>query len=228
MARVCAFEHRAARLPLASGKRHKAPAGPRGQGFFLFSNDRLPVMSTTKRVGAVMYILASVLVLALMTILFGDAIDRERNPNRSPESISSIDGETSIILRRNAAGHYVLNGRVNGVSAEFIVDTGATSVSISGSLAESIGLVRGPQHRAITANGITLAYSTRIDSLVVGDIEERNVAASIVPNLPGAQILLGMSFLKRLDFSQRGDTLVLTQRIGRTARQILQTPAPRD
>ena len=65
--------------------------------------------------------------------------------------------------------------------------------------------------QAVTANGLTIAYATQIDSLVVGEIEELNVRASIVPNLPGDQILLGMSFLKRLDFTQRGDTLILTQ-----------------
>lgn len=185
-------------------------------------------MSAIKRVGAGMYILASVLVLVLMTMLFGDAIDRQRNPNREPDSISTDDGETSIILQRNSNGHYVFNGKVNGVAAEFIVDTGATSVSVSGSFAEKIGLNKGPQQRAITANGITLAYATRIDSLVVGDIEEHDVAASIVPNLPGDQILLGMSFLKRLDFSQRDDTLVLTQRFGRSKAQKHQVTAPRD
>ena len=185
-------------------------------------------MTATKRIGAGMYILASVLVLVLMTMLFGDAIERQRNPNREPESIATDNGETSIILRRNPAGHYVLNGKVNGVAVEFIVDTGATSVSVSGSLAKKIGLARGPEQRAITANGITLAYATHIDSLVVGDIEEHDVAAAIVPNLPGDQILLGMSFLKRLDFSQRGDTLVLTQRFSHSKAREHPSTAPQD
>jgi aspartyl protease family protein len=173
-------------------------------------------MSSSARIGASMYILASILVLVLMTILFGDALKRQQNPNQVPESISTSDGGKSIILQRNSAGHYVFGGRVNGTPAEFILDTGATSVSVSASFAEHLGLKKGQQMRAITANGITRAYATRIDSLVVGEIEERNVAASIVPNLPGNQILLGMSFLKRLDFSQRDDTLILTQPNGRS------------
>ena len=185
-------------------------------------------MSSTKRIGAGMYILASILVLALMTLLFGDAIDRQRNPNRLPGTVSIEHGETSIALQRNAAGHYVFNGSVNGFSAEFIVDTGATSVSVPGSLAHKIGLDKGAAQQALTANGITLAYATRIDSLTVGDIEERNIAASIVPNLPGGQILLGMSFLKRLDFSQRGDTLILTQRNVQSGIQEPQATPPRN
>jgi aspartyl protease family protein len=178
--------------------------------FFHLQND-LHHMSSSARIGAFMYILASILVLVLMTILFGDALKRQRNPNQAPESINISDGGKSIILRRNPAGHYVFNGTINGTSAEFILDTGATAVSIPASFADRIGLEKGPQLRAITANGITRAYATRIDSLAVGDIEERNVEASIVPNLPDGQILLGMSFLKRLDFFQRDDTLILTQ-----------------
>ena len=166
-----------------------------------------------------MYISAGILVLVLMTILFGDALKRQRNPNQAPESINTSDGGNSIILHRNPAGHYVFNGTVNGTSAEFILDTGATTVSISASFADRIGLEKGSEIRAITANGITRAYATRIDSLVVGDIEERNVVASIVPSLPGDQILLGMSFLKRLDFSQRDDTLILTQPNDRSLKQ---------
>jgi aspartyl protease family protein len=65
---------------------------------------------------------------------------------------------------------------------------------------------------AATANGPTTAYSTIIDSVRIGELEETRVVASILPDMPHDEILLGMSFLKRLDFSQRGDTLILTQR----------------
>jgi aspartyl protease family protein len=166
-----------------------------------------------------MCVLASILVLALFTLLFSNAIEKQRNPNSSPESVATGDGETSIMLHRNRVGHYVLTGQLNGQSTEFLVDTGATAVSVSNAIAQRAGLQRGHSIRALTANGMTLAYMTTIDRLVIGGIEERNVAASIVPNFPGEQVLLGMSFLKRLDFAQRGDTLILTQRSAPTAVQ---------
>jgi aspartyl protease family protein len=169
-------------------------------------------MNSPRRLGAAMYIVASILVLILLTSLFGDALEHQRNPNLLPISLNPSDGTTSIVLQRNRAGHYVFNGTVNGRTAEFLVDTGATAVAVPQQLADSLGLRRGPPMQALTANGITTAYATRIESLVVGDLEERDVAASIIPNFPGGQILLGMSFLKRLDFTQRGDTLILRQR----------------
>ncbi len=200
------------RLPLEREKRHKCGRERLPKNQFLFPNDHLFRMSSPIRIGATMYVLAAALVLALLTLLFSDAIDRRRNPNRSPISVSASDGAKSIVLRRNRAGHYVVNGRVNGHTAEFLLDTGATAVSVSKSFAKQAGLRKGPQGQAVTANGITTAYATSIDSLVIGEIEEQNVAASIVPALAGEQVLLGMSFLKRLDFAQRDDILILTQR----------------
>jgi aspartyl protease family protein len=159
-----------------------------------------------------MYVLASVLAIALLTALFHDAIEQQRNPNESPQTVGTDDGRLSVVLERNRNGHYVFDGFVNGVAVEFLLDTGATDVSVPESVANRLRLARGARQRAVTANGITTAFATMIDRLAVGGLEETNIRASIVPNLPGEQILLGMSFLKRLDFSQRGDTLILSQR----------------
>lgn len=169
-------------------------------------------MSAPGRLGAVMYVVASVLAIALLTMLFDDAIEQQRNPNQSPQTLGTEDGRVSIVLERNRSGHYVFDGTVNGVAVEFLLDTGATDVSVPERIANLLQLRRGARLRAVTANGITTAYATTIDRLTVGGLEETNIRASIVPNLPGEQILLGMSFLKRLDFSQRGDTLILSQR----------------
>ena len=169
-------------------------------------------MNEHRRIGVTMYVLASVVVLALLTLLFDDALEQQRNPNTDPESAVDAAGLKSITLQRNRTGHYVASGFVNGEPVEFLLDTGATDVSIPGALADRLRLPRGVRTRAMTANGMTSAFSTTLEQVRIGVIEEFDVRASIVPNFPGAQVLLGMSFLERLDFSQRGDTLVLTQR----------------
>jgi aspartyl protease family protein len=63
-----------------------------------------------------------------------------------------------------------------------------------------------------TANGEAIAYATRIGRIALGDIVEHDVPATIVPNMGEIEVLLGMSFLSRLDFRQRGDRLELEQR----------------
>lgn len=55
------------------------------------------------------------------------------------------------------------------------------------------------------------AGRTRLDSLQLGDIVLRDVRALVVPGLGGEQVLLGMSALKQLEFTQRGGTLLLRQ-----------------
>ncbi|MNC64411.1 hypothetical protein D3C75_1146100 [compost metagenome] len=64
-----------------------------------------------------------------------------------------------------------------------------------------------------TANGRTQGYRTRLGTLQLGDILLREVRALVVPGLDGDQVLLGMSALKQLEFTQRGGTLLLRQNL---------------
>lgn len=161
-----------------------------------------------------MYVLAVVGLIALLTWLFGERITERRNPNRNVVSTRDADGAAHVVLLRNRAGHYVASGRINDVEAEFIVDTGATDVAVSQDVAAAAGLERGPAHAVTTANGRAMAYATRIARIELGDIIEHDVAATIVPNLGDIDVLLGMSFLSRLDFSQSGARLELAQPAG--------------
>jgi aspartyl protease family protein len=58
------------------------------------------------------------------------------------------------------------------------------------------------------------AWQTLLDEIRLGDLRVGPVRASINPGFSGEDILLGMSFLKQLDFSQQGNTLTLKQRSG--------------
>jgi aspartyl protease family protein len=159
-----------------------------------------------------MYIFAIVGFIALMAALFADRLEHQRNPNRRIEQMTAPDGAQRIVLQRNRSGHYLASGTVDGAAAELIVDTGATDVAVSGAVATAAGLERGAPVSVMTANGITTAYATRIGELRLGGIVEHEVPATIVPAMDGIEVLLGMSFLARLDFSQQGDTLILTSR----------------
>jgi len=157
-----------------------------------------------------MYVVAIVSFIGLMAWLFSQQIDEQRNPNQAPTGSTTPTGATQVRLQRNRQGHYIANGEINGARAEFIVDTGATDVAVSAEVARRAGLVAGPAVAVTTANGRATAYVTRIDELKLGTIVEHNVRATIVPNLGEIEVLLGMSFLKRLDFAQNGDALILT------------------
>jgi aspartyl protease family protein len=162
-----------------------------------------------RHLGRVMIIAAWVVGLVLLVILFQGVLDSQRNPNREPSSRIGRGGAAEVVLVQNRAGHYVASGRVNGRPVTFLLDTGATQVAVSRDLADALGLDRGPAVSTQTANGPVTAWTTRLDRIELGAISLRGVRAVILPTLPSDEVLLGMSFLKRLELIQRGQTLTL-------------------
>lgn len=160
-------------------------------------------------IGKWMIFSAWLLGFAMLLLYFNFFLAKEQNPNQSVYSRFDEAGRAEVILKRNRYGHYVSNGKINGKTVQFMLDTGATDVAVPETIAEKLDLRRGPEKKYSTANGMVTAYSTILDSVSIGPIEVRGVRASINPALKGKQILLGMSVLKRIEFTQRGDTLIL-------------------
>jgi aspartyl protease family protein len=103
-------------------------------------------------------------------------------------------------------------GTINGKQVTFMLDTGATRVSVPEKLAEELSLEKMARGRSSTANGIVEIHLTRIRRLEIGSIKVFDIPASINPGMNHSdQVLLGMSVLKNVDFSQQGDTLTLRQ-----------------
>jgi len=148
-------------------------------------------------------------VAALLTWFFSDYLDSQWNPNRSVVSRATVGEKTEVVLQRNRYGHYVASGLINGHQVVFLLDTGATHVSVPERIAAEIGLQRGAPMQVSTANGVTTVYSTLLREVQLGNIVLQNVRADINPHFEEDEILLGMAFLKHLEFTQSGDTLVL-------------------
>lgn len=167
---------------------------------------------TTSRIGVKMYILAITAFILVLASLFSEHIEKQRNPNRNVALNKAPDGAIEVVLKRNQQGHYIANGFINGHQAELVLDTGATDVAVSATLAEKAALSPYREIDINTANGRAVAYATTIDEIRLGGIREKNVSATIVPHMTGIDVLLGMSFLKNLDFAQQGNELRLTSR----------------
>tara|TARA_R110002110_G_scaffold409480_2_gene631858 strand:- start:14206 stop:14733 length:528 start_codon:yes stop_codon:yes gene_type:complete len=164
-----------------------------------------------KRLGTTMQVLAWIVLMALLAAWFNDLLGRRHNPNQILETRYAEDGVREVVLQRNRFGHYVTSGRINDEPVVFMLDTGATGVAIPENIARRLKLERGRAFRTQTANGVAVSYATRLDRVSVGDIALDNVSAGIVPGLQTSEILLGMSFLKHIEFTQRGDQLILRQ-----------------
>ena len=114
-----------------------------------------------------------------------------------------------MVLQRNRAGHYIADGTINGHSVMFLLDTGATQVALPLPLARRLGLPLRPGGIGRTANGDVETWSTRLDNVSLGGLTAQGVAATVLPGMEGEEVLLGMSYLKRFELIQKGDTLTL-------------------
>ena len=163
------------------------------------------------RFGAGMFVAAWVLLLGILTVHFSGWLDRKDDPNRSIAGTISEFGVREVRLFQNRVGHYVAKGKINGSPVRFVLDTGATTVSVPGLVAERLGLRTGRPQLARTANGTITTYRTRLDEVSLGTIRLRNVRADINPHMEGEEVLLGMSFLRSLELVQRDGSLTLRQ-----------------
>lgn len=161
-----------------------------------------------EKMGKGMLIAAWVVGLGLLTYMFDEQLAQQLNPNQDPIT-SNQQGIAEVKLKQNRAGHYVSGGAINGQPVVFMLDTGATQVSIPMHLAQQLGLSTGRGAWAQTANGRVQVFQTRIQRLSIGDIELVDVAAHLNPAMLDEQILLGMSALKQLEFTQKGEWLNL-------------------
>ncbi len=125
-------------------------------------------------------------------------------------SQSSGSGPATVVLTADAAGHFLARGSINGTSVRFLVDTGASMISIGTSDARRIGVdaSMGQLGYTQTANGVAQVARVKLNTVKVGDIVLNNVDATIhQQDMP--VVLLGMSFLNRMEMQRNGDTMTL-------------------
>jgi aspartyl protease family protein len=122
-------------------------------------------------------------------------------------------GATQIVLTAGDHGHFFATGSINGSSAQFLVDTGASTVAIGVNDAERMGLkIKDAKPVQMgTANGTAIGYLITLNSVRVQDVEIYNVEAVVMPQ-PMPNVLLGNSFLTRFQMKRENDKLTLDRR----------------
>ena len=158
-----------------------------------------------------MFVAAWALLLVILTFYLSGWLEARHDPDRLVVAATSEHEVREVRLRQNRVGHYLARGGINGAPVYFVLDTGATTVSIPAAVAERLALQAGRPQLARTANGTITTYHTRLDEVSLGTIRLRNVRADINPHMEGEEILLGMSFLRNLELVQRDGTLTLRQ-----------------
>lgn len=126
----------------------------------------------------------------------------------------SSAGRQTTVLSSDGRGHFWASGQINGAAAKFLVDTGATNISMSSAAARALGInyLGGERGLTSTANGVVPVYRITLASVRVGEITLNNVEASVHEGNTLPVILLGMSFLNRVEMQRDGDRMTLIRR----------------
>jgi len=129
------------------------------------------------------------------------------------QTADRTSGRQSVTLPQDPSGHFLTDALVNGVHIRFLVDTGATVVSIPATEAARLGIdyTKGTLGYSITADGRRVpSWRVMLDSVQVGGVTLLNVEGSV--SAGSGFPLLGMSFLNRTEMRREGQSLTLTKR----------------
>ena len=129
-------------------------------------------------------------------------------------ALSVQSDHATAILAADRNGHFVSSGSINGSSVQFFVDTGATVVSMSVAQARRAGVnyLAGERRYMQTANGVVPGYGVKLAKVTLGDITLRDVDGLVSEGGALPVVLLGMSFLGKLEMRREGETLTLIKR----------------
>lgn len=135
--------------------------------------------------------------------------------NYSEEKAAQPPPSKVAKILRNNSGMYQTVGFINGVSVQFLVDTGASQVAMNERVAQQVGLLyklQGEPVSVSTAAGVVPAWRAMLKTVRVGGIELRNVQALVVKGVGPDEVLLGMSFLNRVKMEDNGQIMQLIKK----------------
>jgi aspartyl protease family protein len=117
-----------------------------------------------------------------------------------------------VKIFRNPKGSYTTVGSINGRTVDFLVDTGASAIAMNRSEARRLGIsyrVDGEPVGITTASGVVRGHRVTLDRVTVGDITLRSIDGLVIEGDQPEQVLLGMTFLNRVELQQEGGAMVL-------------------
>ena len=145
-------------------------------------------------------------------------IDGERHFLTLSNRIGGTYKETSaaeVRLASGHGGHYVTPARINNRPVQVMLDTGATSVAMNMQMAQQLGINyrSGRKTSVATANGLADSFDVMLDSVTVGSVRINHVAATIIVGDSPAIILLGNSYLSRVNMWRDEGVMVLQSKL---------------
>jgi aspartyl protease family protein len=122
--------------------------------------------------------------------------------------------QSKLRIPADARGMYFVRGTINDTPTSFLVDTGATNVTISGNKARAlkIDFKNGRRGMAQTAAAVVPVWQIVLNSVSIGGIKLNNVSATVIDGDKPSEVLLGNSFLRHTDMQQSSSVLTIRKR----------------
>ena len=122
--------------------------------------------------------------------------------------------KTEIRIASGRGGHHYTKGLINGMPVDFVVDTGASTIAMNRFVAERLGIDyrAGIPITVSTANGNAKAFRVVLPSVSVGNIVVHQVEASVSTTESPSVVLLGNSYLGKVDLKIDEGVLVLSEK----------------
>lgn len=125
--------------------------------------------------------------------------------------VSVTGGQIEIVILKSPDGHHYIDGVLNGKQIRFMIDTGASYVSIGGDIAVQMGLLAGKPTKFETANGSVIGQLFENQSIKVSGLAIPPLTVGVMPNSPNTA-LLGQNFLRYVELLQVDNKLILRGR----------------
>lgn len=146
-------------------------------------------------------------------VVEADGKKRSLRVGQHAQGVTSEQGSGKITLYADSLGHFYATGTINSGSVRFLVDTGASMISLGADDARRLGIDTrsGTVGTSETANGRARVVRVKLNTVRIGDITVHNVDA-LVHESDMKVALLGMSFLNRMEMQRDGNTMTLKKR----------------
>ncbi len=136
-------------------------------------------------------------------------IDHFSAPDPVVRATQSGSYQITVPVARD--GHYYLEGAINGQPVTFLIDTGASYVSVGSDVARRANLPEGVTGVFSTANGSVEGRIVRQQSVSADIFEISGISVAVIPGR-SEYGLLGQNFLRQFSVSQSDGKLVLRMR----------------
>jgi len=144
----------------------------------------------------------------------GKRLERKLD-GRVRSAVKPRDTGEDVLIFRDSSGMFKTVGSINGLTVKFLVDTGASAVAMNSVQARRLGIdyhVEGDPTYVSTASDVVQAYRVKLDTVKVGSIQMRNVTGVVLEGSQPEDVLLGMTYLSRVELINQGDRLILRRK----------------